>query len=175
MCAAVAVPESSCRKLSAVRSAGQQRACRALEIEQGLIGGDRVAFGHPPLQPHPPHRRVEAGFDVGYAADDGLLPRDHGGPAHAIRGYQRSGQVTAADVLGQSAGNLLRQVGGRHRCKRRSRFRTAVRATVRSCTSAWEWTARNWCARRTGRLCAPPPFARRSRALCLRSSSGWAK
>src|SRR5258708_34536040 len=90
----------------------QQRARRTFDGEQEMIGGDRIAFGNAPFEPDPRIYRVEGGVDVGYAANDGLLPRDHGGPADPIRGYQRSRQITAADVLGQSAGDLLRQGGG---------------------------------------------------------------
>ena len=90
----------------------EQRTRRALEGEQELIGDGRIAFGDAPFEPDPRIDRVEAGFDVGYAANDGRLPCDHGSPADVLRGNQGSRQITAADVLRQGAGDLLRQIGG---------------------------------------------------------------
>ena len=109
--------------------AREQGAGRTLEGEQEPIGGDRVAFGDAPLEPDPCIDGAEAGIDIGYAADDGRLPRDHGSPANPIRRNQGGRQITAADVLGQGVGDLLRQVGGYPK-----RFRTGGRARVRSCT-----------------------------------------
>ena len=88
--------------------AREQRAGRTFEGEQELIGGNGVAFGDAPLETDPCIDGAEAGIDIGYAADDGGLARDHSRPAHPINGYQGSRQITAADVLGQGAGDLLR-------------------------------------------------------------------
>ena len=92
--------------------AAEQRARRAFDAEQHLVGFDALAILHAPVHRHARIQLAEHRIDPGRATDHGRLAGDHAGMRQAFGGDQLRGDVAAAEVFGQRQADVGFDVGG---------------------------------------------------------------
>ncbi|MNM88164.1 hypothetical protein D3C81_1003670 [compost metagenome] len=84
----------------------EQRACRAFQVEQRLVGHRPLAVGYLPVHGHPWVELAEHGIDPGGASDHAVLAGNDGRLGQALGRDQLRGDIATADVLQQRAAHV---------------------------------------------------------------------
>ena len=92
--------------------AAEQRACRAFEVEQRLVGRGPIAIGHLPMHRDPRVELAEHRIDPGGTGDGAVLTGDDGCLGQALGRNQLGGDVATADVFEQRAAHVGFDFGG---------------------------------------------------------------
>ncbi|MNE48342.1 hypothetical protein D3C80_1427980 [compost metagenome] len=99
-------PRQHLQEVQRAALAAQQRAGRAFQVEQRLVGRGAITVGHLPVHSHTRVELAKHGVDPGSAGNHAVFAGDDGGLGQALGRDQLRGDIATADVLQQRAAHV---------------------------------------------------------------------